>query len=623
MARLKFLVFALIALGLWGYHFTQVGPLAVQQSMEQANAAIAGATGAVALTLEAQRSAVQAIALKVVTTPGAIWNAGPKPGAKPEAPTADRFAAVRSAAQEAAPEAKEELYVAVVNDVGSLSVKGSGEPATTPGEGIDFSAIGAAGAQGLVISVDGTSYLAYSVPLAISDKNEVRQGGSVVIGLPALGDPKGLEAIAKSLQLHSLALVSNGKPIVTAGDAAANDEALAKVKANSSGALRSGAVRAFGPLELPMMADSTTLVGGRHPIAGTNFEIVASASSRAGVDALAAYQMFAISGLVALFLLTIVFTIIMGGHVEEGGGMSLPPPMPVPPKRDETGLKPAFNPPAAELPPPPVEPPPPEASPDDFDFPPSGNTGLKVQSVAPPPPFEEPTSDPFASAAPPPPPPPAYQPPPPPPPAQMRAPPPPPPPQRAPPPPPPVATTEAPAFKPGNGLMDDDDEGARTVAYPAFKNPAQAAPPPAADPFALAAAQESEPPPSSFEDNPDATRVAAVPAELIKAARAGAGVTGERPALKPATAAMPKVAALTPAGGGNEEERHFQEVFRDFVATREKCREPADGLTFDKFKTKLLKNKEQLVAKYQCRTVRFQVYVKDGKAALKATPVKD
>jgi hypothetical protein len=29
-----------------------------------------------------------------------------------------------------------------------------------------------------------------------------------------------------------------------------------------------------------------------------------------------------------------------------------------------------------------------------------------------------------------------------------------------------------------------------------------------------------------------------------------------------------------------------------------------------------------LVEKYSCRTVRFQVYVKDGKAALKATPVK-
>ena len=73
----------------------------------------------------------------------------------------------------------------------------------------------------------------------------------------------------------------------------------------------------------------------------------------------------------------------------------------------------------------------------------------------------------------------------------------------------------------------------------------------------------------------------------------------------------------------SEEEFHFQEVFREFVLTREKCAEPSDGLTYDKFVQKLRKNKEQLVQKYACRTVKFQVYVKEGKAALKATPVKD
>jgi hypothetical protein len=74
---------------------------------------------------------------------------------------------------------------------------------------------------------------------------------------------------------------------------------------------------------------------------------------------------------------------------------------------------------------------------------------------------------------------------------------------------------------------------------------------------------------------------------------------------------------------GGDEETHFQETFRDFLATRQKCGEPNDGMTYDKFAAKLRKNKEQLVAKYACRTVKFQVYVKDGKAALKATPVKD
>jgi hypothetical protein len=73
----------------------------------------------------------------------------------------------------------------------------------------------------------------------------------------------------------------------------------------------------------------------------------------------------------------------------------------------------------------------------------------------------------------------------------------------------------------------------------------------------------------------------------------------------------------------DSEEQHFEEVFREFIATRERCGEPADGLTYDKFVPKLRKNKEQLVQKYNCKTVRFTVYVKDGKAALKATPVKE
>ena len=71
-----------------------------------------------------------------------------------------------------------------------------------------------------------------------------------------------------------------------------------------------------------------------------------------------------------------------------------------------------------------------------------------------------------------------------------------------------------------------------------------------------------------------------------------------------------------------EEERHWEATFDEFLRVREECGEVSDGLTFDRFRVKLEKNKDTLVQKYGCRTVRFQVYVKDGKAALKATPVK-
>jgi len=66
----------------------------------------------------------------------------------------------------------------------------------------------------------------------------------------------------------------------------------------------------------------------------------------------------------------------------------------------------------------------------------------------------------------------------------------------------------------------------------------------------------------------------------------------------------------------------WQSVFQEFLKVREQCGESLDGLTWDRFRQKLQKNKDSLVQKYACRTVRFQVYVKEGKAALKATPVR-
>jgi hypothetical protein len=80
---------------------------------------------------------------------------------------------------------------------------------------------------------------------------------------------------------------------------------------------------------------------------------------------------------------------------------------------------------------------------------------------------------------------------------------------------------------------------------------------------------------------------------------------------------------VVPYDEENEEEAHFLHIFDDFVALKRDCGEPTAGLTRDKFLQKLRDNKASLVAKHNCRTVRFSVYVKDGKAALKATPVRE
>jgi len=80
---------------------------------------------------------------------------------------------------------------------------------------------------------------------------------------------------------------------------------------------------------------------------------------------------------------------------------------------------------------------------------------------------------------------------------------------------------------------------------------------------------------------------------------------------------------LVAAASGAPVDPYFKQVFDQFVAAKQSCSEPTSGLTYEKFSEKLLKNRDDLIAKTQCREVRFTVYVKDGKAALKATPVKD
>ncbi len=124
------------------------------------------------------------------------------------------------------------------------------------------------------------------------------------------------------------------------------------------------------------------------------------------------------------------------------------------------------------------------------------------------------------------------------------------------------------------------------------------------------------------------------PAAKITAARfdgGGRGLIGGQFAAAPVPArdtavafpaAAPQSAAQAAPAATDTEEGHWQQVFEEFLRVREQCDEATEGLTFERFREKLEKNKGQLLKKYGCRTVRFQVYVKDGKAALKATPVK-
>ncbi|MBI4702719.1 MAG: hypothetical protein HY744_16475 [Deltaproteobacteria bacterium] len=105
------------------------------------------------------------------------------------------------------------------------------------------------------------------------------------------------------------------------------------------------------------------------------------------------------------------------------------------------------------------------------------------------------------------------------------------------------------------------------------------------------------------------------PAPPQKAAAAVAPAPG--PA---APAADPR---LDPATEGEfDEEAYWQQVFQEFVALKGRLGEGTKKLAYDKFRQTLQRNKDELAKQHGCTRVKFRVYEKNGKAALKASPVK-
>lgn len=76
-----------------------------------------------------------------------------------------------------------------------------------------------------------------------------------------------------------------------------------------------------------------------------------------------------------------------------------------------------------------------------------------------------------------------------------------------------------------------------------------------------------------------------------------------------------------PADGGEAGE--WMAVYEEFIRTKRQCGESVDGLTFEKFQGTLRKNRDALVQRHGCKRVKFSVYIKEGRASLKATPVRD
>ena len=81
-------------------------------------------------------------------------------------------------------------------------------------------------------------------------------------------------------------------------------------------------------------------------------------------------------------------------------------------------------------------------------------------------------------------------------------------------------------------------------------------------------------------------------------------------------------AAVASAVAADPEEAEWRQVFDDFVKTKQECGENTEGFTYEKFKQTLTKNRDALISRHGAKSVKFSVYVKEGKAALKASPLK-
>ncbi|HET8933666.1 MAG TPA: MXAN_5187 family protein [Polyangiales bacterium] len=121
---------------------------------------------------------------------------------------------------------------------------------------------------------------------------------------------------------------------------------------------------------------------------------------------------------------------------------------------------------------------------------------------------------------------------------------------------------------------------------------------------------------------PAAAPPAAKAAAAAKPAMAGVAAPAGKPPL-----AAPKAAAI-PLQGSNDnadtadQANHFREVYQQYLSVRKDCGEAVDGLSYEKFELTLTKTRDQVLQKHPAKDVRFTVYVKEGKAALKAAPVK-
>ncbi len=575
MVRLKFAFFALAVLVLWIWQLYGPASSLSARAVEAASVQAARAPAELALKIDQRRREFQQAALKVAAAPAAL--AALRNRAEP--PLLEKFGPLKSAALESIPEPyRASLVVALANEHGTLSARGSGEP-VADAKDPNLASLAAAGAEGLWQEAFGAVHLFFSFPVAIVEKGEPKVLGKLVLGAPLLADGL-LEAAVKEGGLAAIALLQNGKIVSLAAPEKVNIDKLDQaLQPGKTAVVARAAQSSLGPFQLPVGTSGDAFggkaplwVGARQAIRSTPYEVIGIASVRPLMEALATYQRMALQLFVALLALSLTWLLIL-----DAKDYRIPPRLReyesdhAPAAREK--LEPAFATPSAgaelgvwaasEEAPPGAE-----ASPDDFPFGLPPATSGEAQSDEPAPAH---SADSSAKDG-------GYP-------------------------------SQPPAAESLGSFVEGNEP---TMAYPSPLLPSDA--------FAMASRERvADSAPGGDElYNPDATRVAEIPEELL---RASARPESNQPPPLPRAAAPAKPPLVSQPVLLNDEQ-HFREVFTEFLSTRQQCGEPAGSLTYDRFAQKLRKNREQLMEKYDCRTIRFQVYVKQGKAALKATPIK-
>lgn len=592
MDRIVFGIVCAAFLALWSASVWLYTPDLSARAVEQAAAHALLAPKEVGSRVQERRAELQRALLRVVANPSVSKTLD---GIRSrEVPSGDALADVRALLSEALPqEMRTGLVVGLANGAGAVVTRGIVNVAP---DKMELSALTEAGGSGVLRDAFGQPHLFHSASIA---------NCHLILGAPLISDAV-MESIIKEDGLSALGLLRDGKVQQASGPGIASVERAAAIAPSKERAevVERGMVGRFGPFKLPFLTDGDLFggsaplaVASRQPLATTPYELVAVVSTTPTMVALGGPQKIGVLGFLLVAGLGAVGLALMGSRrpkAEESESDEVP-------VASDTAAADADDEAPLELP---------RAKKKKK----KKNAEAAVEAVPSPAPPSRAAAETTAKIAP----------------------------QRD------SSELSSPPFAPSGEFQAvvSSGESARGAAAAAAAEPAAAPPseeisgPNGVPPFAEALFGSVQTSSGMLEDPADAKTIAASGAPETTPPKGnrlpnGNGSDGNHAPTPPPIPAAGGAARLdgallgssaaesNGANGVNGDEAHFQDVFRNFVAMRQQCGEPADGLTYEKFAQKLQKNREQLISRYNCRTVRFQVYVKEGKAALKATPVKE